>query len=702
MKQRLFLVFLLAVSVGIGGIYFADFIQEHPNFTTRLDGRFWVYIAAAISLQLLGHAFRAYKSRFLLDRVRPSRTSQLYQGLSVGYLFNALLPLRLGEFIRAYVIGDALAISKTTVFMSIVIERVVDGCILAASFLGTAWLIRSDYPPASHVMTRFGLGILIISLVLLMGIHILRTEQPKLLRRLHKTTGWFNDTLSARLRFMGWSGIYGTKLMLGDRKALSRYIVASVVMWECYFASTAAVISAFFHGLQVSQILTIIQSSYAGVSAPAGPGYVGTFHAVVSDILTKLSLGASSSFTLLNWLIIISPISLVGLVVVIRQRFGERKDGEQQAALINKLHRDRDVSPELAHFLDAYLKGDRINQILTQAELDGKFRLIKAFKGGSNASTVLVWQDETLRVKKITLPQYAEKLQEQALWLLQREKLDHLPKVIHEESHDDYYYFDLAFREDYFPFFDYIHSHSAKECFDVLEGVLDFTNTHIYKPKPAKNAPANLKNYIDGKILGKVNDTATMSTDIAQLLEHDSLVINGVQHINLLQAIERLNQRKDIMAELAAYKETPIHGDLTIDNLIVSAEGDYIIVDPNNENQVSAAVVDYGKLYQSLHSGYEFLIQLETCTITGNKIAFEDAKSHKYDELFRSLDMSLKDRLTPTEYRSILFHEAVHYCRMLTYRATINPRTTAVFYAQAVKLFNEFLDQYGKTSRSRS
>ena len=38
-----------------------------------------------------------------------------------------MLPARAGEFIRAYVFGRRTALSKTTVFATVVLERVFDG-----------------------------------------------------------------------------------------------------------------------------------------------------------------------------------------------------------------------------------------------------------------------------------------------------------------------------------------------------------------------------------------------------------------------------------------------------------------------------------------------------------------------------------------------------------------------------------------------
>ena len=100
--------------------------------------------------------------------------------------------------------------------------------------------------------------------------------------------------------------------------------------------------------------------------------------------------------------------------------------------------------------------------------------------------------------------------------------------------------------------------------------------------------------------------------------------------------------------------------------------------------------MDIAKLYQSLHSGYEFLCTLTKCSVERNQILFDENISSKFTELFNHLDSKLARELPPERHRAILFHEAVHYCRMLTYRARINPDTLPAFYAIATRLFNEF------------
>lgn len=696
MKLRWFLIILGVTGIAFGGAYFVDFINQHPTFEKRLTADFLLIIIAAVVLQIAGHFSRAYKSRFLLDQVRKTKTSVLFKGLSVGYLFNTLLPMRLGEVIRAVHVGDAMSISKTTVFVSIIIERIVDGIILGLSLAGAGLAIRSTAPEAFAPITRIGLGIFGVSLVLTILLGFAKSENQRLLKIIHGMSGIFNQKISDRFRFMAWSGIYGTKLMLSNKTSLKKYIAASIIMWGFYFSSTLCVIVAFFGGLAPKELWYATQSTYAGVSAPAGPGYIGSFHVILSELLSKIRLGGISSFSTLIWLVLIVPISIVGTYVLLRQKFGQQSDVENQEMLINKLYRGKDISREFGHFLDAYLKGEKINHLLTQAELDDKFKLIRSFKNGSNAHTMLVWQDNEVRVKKITLPQFADKLDFQAQWLISYKNLPHLPRVLTQEKTDQYYYFDLAYHEDFFPFFEFIHSHTTKENFRILSSTFEFMNKEIYKPVAIANGTVMVKRYIDEKVLGKINDTAAMSPEIGQLLTKKTIKVNGTKCDNILQIIDKIKKNKLAMQDLSSYSESPIHGDLTIDNLIANESGDFMILDPNNENQVSSPVVDYGKMYQSLHSGYEFLIQLETCNIDENSIQFEDAKSHKYADLFQLFDTKLKKELDPPTYRTILFHEAIHYCRMLTYRVNIEPRTIPVFYATAVRLFNEYLEQYGK------
>jgi uncharacterized protein (TIRG00374 family) len=657
-----------------------------------------IYGLSAIALQMAGHWLRAVKHRYLLEQIRPIHTREVFKGQMIGLLFNTILPFRLGELVRAHYIGKGVSISRSAVFATILFERLLDTVVLIC--IGIVLLINI---PTAHVSSlAFTVSLLSFgALLLAVLLWAARTQQNWLLRAISAISDQFNVRLRDRIRMMCWSAIYCLKNVITARR-MPRYLTLTGIMWICYLTSAYALIAGILPSLSLLKRMTAAVAVYFGVSIPSGPAYIGTFRTLFSNISTvSVALLNSTHAAFALWLLLILPTTLLGLCFLFtRQRIYNQRSKDSLDVLRNKLYRDADITKEFSHFLDAYFKGDKINRILTAEELASNFQVLKTFKGGSNASTLLAWQDEKMVVKKITLKQYETKLRAQYLWLKEHQHLPEISRALKEHrSNDDYYAIDIEYRDEFVPFFDVIHSSSDDQNKKVLRAVCVFVDKRLHKPKrPIKDARRILKEYIRTKAAGKVTDAANANLPISHLLTYATLTVNGREIKNFQVVIDAIMGNKKAMADLTEVIECPIQGDLTIDNLIVNpTTSNFIILDPNNENTISDPVVDYAKLMQSLHSGYEFLFSLPSCTVADNQINFEERRSVQYDVLYKELCKYLHENLTPGRYRAILFHEAIHYCRMLTYRTSINPDTAAAFYCIAVRLFNDFLEQYNDT-----
>lgn len=642
-----------------------------------------IFGGLAVLLQMVGHWLRAVKHRYLLEQIRPIRTPDVFKGQMVGLLFNAVLPFRIGEIIRAHYIGKRVSISRAAVFATIMFERLIDAALLT---LVAVIIIATN--PFNSVLVWVAGGLLIAVLGLGYGMYAINAQKKWLLSAIYRSTKLFNKRVRDRLRMVFWSGIYGLMSVL-QRANMRRYLALSGVMWLCYALS----VYVFIAGVWPNAGLQPVAAAYLGVSAPTGPAYLGSFQ----EIFIAIS-GLPSYFLAFGlWLLFVGPTSLLGLLFLASFQKSPAKQDAVLETLKNKLYRDADITREFSQFLDAYFRGDRINHILHSQELAKEFQIIKTYTGGSSAVTLLAWQDNTMVVKKITLKQHEDKLRAQYVWLKEYKKLKRIPKLLGEHrKHPDYYAIDIEYRENYIPFFDVIHSSSVATSKAVLMDVCQYVARHIHQPqKKRKNMASLVRSYITQKAVGKITDSASANVDIAHLLGYETIVVNGREIVNFQQIIERILAHPKAMADLQEITESPLQGDLTVDNLIVDpATHEYLILDPNNENSISDPVVDYAKLTQSLHSGYEFLRTLDFCSITDNTVTFEERRSVQYDQLFKALSKHLQEELTPGRYRALLFHEAIHYCRMLTYRTTINPDTAAVFYCIAVRLFNNFMEQY--------
>lgn len=80
-----------------------------------------------VAIYLAGFVARGIRSTVLLPNLS---FRQALGGVFVGYAANNLLPARLGEFVRAQVVGRGTNMSRTTVLSSIFVERVLDGFVI--------------------------------------------------------------------------------------------------------------------------------------------------------------------------------------------------------------------------------------------------------------------------------------------------------------------------------------------------------------------------------------------------------------------------------------------------------------------------------------------------------------------------------------------------------------------------------------------
>ena len=141
-----------------------------------------------------------------------------------------------------------------------------------------------------------------------------------------------------------------------------------------------------------------------------------------------------------------------------------------------------------------------------------------------------------------------------------------------------------------------------------------------------------------------------------------------------------------------------IHGDFTVEN-IISVESNekcpFYIIDPNTGNIHDTPAIDYAKLLQSLHGGYEFLTLAENVHVKSNEISFVAFRSNHYSSIYTAYHNYLLSKFSFEQVRSIYFHEIVHWLRLIPYRTELDSARAPVFYAGFIKIFNEIIDWYG-------
>ena len=188
---------------------------------------------------------------------------------------------------------------------------------------------------------------------------------------------------------------------------------------------------------------------------------------------------------------------------------------------------------------------------------------------------------------------------------------------------------------------------------------------------------------MDGN-LQKLREARTLH----ELLAAPTLWINGREYKNLNQ-LAWLFDHDRLRRLFAADPVGTIHGDLTIENIICRTDGGWYLIDPNTGNLHESPFLDYGKLLQSLHGGYEFMMMTPRVSVQGSRIDFALTRSAAYDALLADLMAQLAARYPAEQVDSILMHEVVHWLRLMPYKLTRDRKRAPMFYAGLVMVAND-------------
>lgn len=701
MKLRLLIAAVLAVSLTLVAVNASSIIDTFwiVASSVTVDVVFWVSIALAVTFQLLGHVIRSAKVTTLFSPIEQSKVSTQLRAFSIGQLFNNLLPLRIGEFIRTAVISQKLNISYLYTFTLVVFERSIDAIIISIAGIVTLLLV---YGNQADVTVAYGLFVALGILgVLALGVILLFAFTPRvMLRLIYHVTAIFNQGLKDSLRFKLWSLSYGLSKTL-TRKVLPRYFAATIVMWFAYIASLICISLTLIDGNSLQAVASAI-APYAAISTPAGPAGLGVFSSSLTSILGGIEMQKVLVYGIVAWFIMIVPISVIGVISISKTReplWRRRYKGASDASLANKLVRNEDVSGELAHFLDGYFKGNKPSVIVNGLERRGAFHLVKYFRGGSDAITILSLQGKERVVKKIIPIELKDRLKAQYDWL-RRYRGGAIVDAFNEETGADYYSIDIAYDKTSVSLFEYVHEIPLDRARLLLAEAWQGLDGAVYVKKGKLQAnPEAIMTYIDKHVYDCLDKAMLVDADIRRVVKKKKILINGVEYDNLDQIIKKIKGHAEAWKDITTWRPTgAVHGDMILDNLLYSRKHDrVIIIDPAPDgNIVEGPVFDFAKAAQSLYCGYEFLLRDETEVGYGsNGITFNEGKSLRFSELDEYMRSELAPAyLTPGEIRAILFHAGVLFIRRLKHQVHYTPENALKFYAVGVRTLNQFLAQY--------
>ena len=213
---------------------------------------------------ILAMLARAWAWRALLGPQVSLSTA--FWALQVGFLLNNILPLRLGELARAWVVHREAGVSWPRALSSVALARLADAGLLALLVV-LAWPADARLPRAvvwrALIWAALALAVVVVLALL-------------------ARAAWLRS-LPARVRTVlreAGAVVHGP--------ALARFAVGKVLTWALLAAYFAALARVWVPALTPRQALWAMAASTLGIAAPSAPGYIGVYEAATVGVLAVL------------------------------------------------------------------------------------------------------------------------------------------------------------------------------------------------------------------------------------------------------------------------------------------------------------------------------------------------------------------------------------------------------------------------------
>lgn len=269
-------------------------------------------VLAAVAVTIQTYVLRAWRWQTLLLPIGRVRFRNAFRTTVIGYAASNVLPGRVGEVLRPYLLARAEALSASAAFATVIVERVLD--LIATLLLFAVFLLGRSVTVKTDVM--WGGASAAAAAVLGLAALLLGARHPK---RLADWAGRLAERLPGRLGALAVQAAHtfvdGLAVMRRPGALVGAFGL-SILVWLSIALGVWLTSRAFDLTFRFDGAFLIIMFLVVGVAAPT-PAGVGTFHWMYRLAVTTFfgaPVGTAVAAAIVLHAVSFIPISLLGFV----------------------------------------------------------------------------------------------------------------------------------------------------------------------------------------------------------------------------------------------------------------------------------------------------------------------------------------------------------------------------------------------------
>lgn len=261
----------------------------------------WWWVAVALLTVPAMYLWQAVRWQTLLRPVERVRFWECARAIFVGLFANEILPFRVGELLRCYLISSRTSLPLSVSITSAVLERVFDGIWLCA---GLAVLLETLPVPKGLVRSGLVLSGFVVAAAVLLSFALFRRHHA---RALLSGSGWQRHV----------------RVLIDDLETIghSRYLLSSFLQSLPFLLlqiiPTLAAFRAYGFDLGWKAAFALVVILRLGAVIPQAPGNLGLFNILARESLQRMYgvvPAEAARFSVVLWGLTTIPLLIAGAI----------------------------------------------------------------------------------------------------------------------------------------------------------------------------------------------------------------------------------------------------------------------------------------------------------------------------------------------------------------------------------------------------
>ena len=304
-KQVLgYLIAFLCLVWVFHNIHFGHFLQSTKTIA-------WAWVPLAVFFDILSYYMQGVRWQMLLRPLGSLSSVRTTQAIYVGLFTNEIVPLRVGELVRLFLVSRWLSVKFESVIPSLIVERFFDGVWLALA-IGTVAIFVTL--PREILGAEEILGGVVVLVTALFIYLVFRKEKSLTEDKSKIGYRWGPLRMLSSFFELFARGIQS----IGTSRFFFISFVVSVFIIVFQIISLWLMMVAYDLHLSIWAGAVVLLILHLGTAIPNAPSNVGTyqFFTVVGLTFFGVDKTLAASFSVVAFLVLTIPLWAIGLIAL--------------------------------------------------------------------------------------------------------------------------------------------------------------------------------------------------------------------------------------------------------------------------------------------------------------------------------------------------------------------------------------------------